>query len=177
MAAPASLGMIFLPSMEPLMPDGSNNVLLPLSLPTQKSLRSAVAHIIRDVQRDHGETDQCTADKLGVSIGTIRNARNESADLNAVTIARIGAVYGAGYVDPYHRLYGSIASPMQSSAADPLPDMARAVAMLCEMRCPRSDGGATETPKEQLDALPDLKRTRAALDAYISRIERLRLVA
>ena len=83
------------------MPADGNNVLLPIRLPTQKSLRSAVAHIIRDVQRDHSETDQCTADRLGVSIGTIRNARNESADLGAVTIARIGAVYGAAYVDPY----------------------------------------------------------------------------
>lgn len=162
---------------ERLVPETPSNVLLPLRLPTQKSLRSAVAHIIRDVQRDHGESDQCTADRLGVSIGTVRNARNESADLNAVTIARIGAVYGAHYVDPYHRLYGSVAAPIEASAADPLPDMARAVAMLCEMRCPRSEGGAIETPKEQLDALPDLKRTRAALDAYISRIEKLRLVA
>ena len=159
------------------MPDGPSNVLLPLRLPTQKSLRSAVAHIIRDVQRDHGETDQDTADRLGVSIGTVRNARNESADLNAVTIARIGAVYGAGYVDPYHRLYGSIAAPLQASGADPLPDMARAVAMICEMRSPDSDGGVIETPKERLDALPELKRARSALDAYIGQIERLRLVA
>jgi hypothetical protein len=164
-------------SMETLMPADGNNVLLPLQLPTQKSLRSAVAHIIRDVQRDHGETDQCTADRLGVSIGTIRNARNESADLGAVTIARIGAVYGAAYVDPYHRLYGSVAAPIEASGADPLPDLARSVAMICEMRSPSGEGGAIETPKEQLDALPDLKRTRAALDAYINRIEKLRLVA
>jgi hypothetical protein len=159
------------------MPDGSNNVLLPLAMPTQKSLRSAVAHIIRDVQRDHSETDQCTADRLGVSIGTIRNARNECADLNAVTIARIGAVYGAGYVDPYHRLYGSVAAPLEKGGADPLPDMARAVAMICEMRSPSGQGGAIETPKELLDALPELKRARSALDAYIGRVETLRLVA
>ena len=49
--------------------------------------------------------------------------------------------------------------------------------MICEMRSPSGEGGAIETPKEQLDALPDLKRTRAALDAYINRIEKLRLVA
>jgi len=159
------------------MPDGSNNVLLPMVLPTQSSLRGAVGNMIRDIQRDHSETDQDTADRLGVSKGTIVNARNGTTDLNALTIARVGAVYGAAYVDPYHRLYGSVAAPVAASMADPLPDMARAVAMLCEMRCPRGEGGAIETPKEQLDALPDLKRTRAALDAYISRIERLRLVA
>ena len=37
----------------------------------------AVANIIRDIQRDAHETDQCTADRIGVSIGTVRNARDE----------------------------------------------------------------------------------------------------
>jgi hypothetical protein len=159
------------------MASNAHNVLLPMRLPTQKTLRGAVAHIIRDVQRDHEETDQCTADRLGVSIGTIRNARNESADLNAVTIARIGAVYGAAYVDPYHRLYGATASPVDADGVDPLSDLARAVAMLCEMRSADSAGGAHETPKEQLDALPDMKRAHAALGAYIAGVEKLRLVA
>lgn len=159
------------------MPADGNNVLLPLRLPTQKSLRSAVAHIIRDVQRDHSETDQETADNLGVSVGTIRNARNENADLNAVTIARIGAHYGAGYVDPYHRLYGATASAVVPATEDPLCHLARAVSRICDMRCPDGPGGAAETPKELLDALPDLKRARASIDGMIARAERLRLVA
>lgn len=159
------------------MPDRSHNVLLPMSLPTQKSLRSAVAHIIRDVQRDASETDQCTADKLGISVGTLRNARNEQTDLNALTIAKIGAVYGPNYVNPYNRLYGGVAQAIEPSEHDPLPDLARSVAMLCDMRCPNGDGGSVETPKEMLDALPGLKRARASLDAYINRAEKLRIVA
>lgn len=154
-----------------------NNVLLPMQLPTQKSLRVAVAHIIRDVQRDHGETDQCTADRIGISVGTIRNARNENADLNAVTIARIGAFYGAHYVDPYHRLYGATANTIDRSGDDPLIHLAKAVATICEMRSPDGPGGIEETPKERLDALPTLRATRAALDSYIAQIEKLRLVA
>ena len=154
-----------------------NNVLLPMQLPTQKSLRGAVANIIRDIQRDCGETDQDTADRLGISIGTVRNARNESADLNALTIARIGAVYGAVYVNPYNALYGATATPVRPDTEDPLCHLARAVALICEMRSPDSDGGTVETPKELLDALPDMKRARAALDGLIARTEKLRLVA
>jgi len=164
-------------NMETLMPDGSTNVLLPLRLPTQKELRSAVANMIRDIQRERGETDQDTADRLGISIGTVRNARNESADLNALTIARIGAVYGADHVNPYNALYGATATRVCAPTEDPLCHMARAVSRMCDMRCPDGPGGATETPKELLDALPDMKRARAALDGLIARTERLRLVA
>jgi DNA-binding XRE family transcriptional regulator len=60
-----------------------NNVLLPIPLPTQSSLRRAVAGIIRGVQLDLDLTDEEMADEIGVSAGTIGNARNEKADLNA----------------------------------------------------------------------------------------------
>ena len=155
----------------------SHNVLLPMALPTQKLLRAAVASIIRDVQREHHETDQCTADKLGVSIGTVRNARDEKADLNALTIAKIGVAYGPQALNPYNALYGATAQAVDPAAADPLAHLAKAVSTLCDMRCVNSEGGAHETPKEKLDALPALKAARASMDAYIVSIERLRLVA
>lgn len=153
------------------------NVLLPIALPTQSSLRSAVANMIRDIQRDHRETDQDTADKLGVSKGTIVNARNGTTDLNALTIARIGAVYGASYVNPYNSLYGATATAVQKAATDPLCHLAKAVSSICDMRCPNGPGGAIEMPKEKMDALPTLRAARASLDSYIAGIERLRLVA
>ncbi len=159
------------------MASRANNVLLPMMLPTQSSLRSAVSNIIRDIQRDHGETDQDTADQLGVSKGTIVNARNGTTDLNALTIARIGAVYGPHYVDPYNGLYGATATPVQKATDDPLCHLARAVSTICDMRCPDGPGGAVELPKEKLDALPALRAARASLDSYIAGIERLRLVA
>jgi hypothetical protein len=159
------------------MPTEAVSVLLPMRLPTQKLLRAAVAHIIRDVQRDHNETDQCTADRLGVSIGTVRSARNEASDLNAVTIARIGAVYGAHYVDPYHRLYGATASVVQREGQDPLIHLAKAVSTICEMRSPDSPGGVSETPQELLSALPVFRAAIAALTAHVGQIERLRAVA
>jgi len=159
------------------MPADGTNVLLPMAMPTQSALRSAVGNMIRDIQRDHRETDQDTADRLGVSKGTIVNARNGMTDLNALTIARVGAVYGASYVNPYNALYGATATAVRAETEDPLCHMARAVSRICDMRCPDGPGGATETPKELLDALPDLKRARAALDGLIARTEKLRLVA
>lgn len=155
----------------------AHNVLLPLSLPTQKSLRGAVANIIRDIQRDFSETDQETADHLGISIGTIRNARNGDTDLNAVSIARIGARYGAQYIDPYHALYGARAASIEIMKSDPLPALAEAVATICQNRSHHSEGGMSETPKERLDSLPKLKAAARELTAYISSIEQLRAVA
>lgn len=133
--------------------------------------------MIRDIQRDFSETDQDTADALGISIGTVRNARNEMADLGAVTIARIGHKYGAHYVDPYHRLYGACAQSLQVSQTDPLAPLAEAVAVICRNRSHDSDGGRMETPKEQLDALPALKSAARELTAYIASIESLRVAA
>jgi hypothetical protein len=86
-------------------------------------------------------------------------------------------VYGAGYVDPYNALYGATANTINRAGEDPLMHLAKAVATICEMRSPDGPGGITETPKEQLDALPTLRATRAALDSYIAQVEKLRLVA
>lgn len=159
------------------MPNKPRNVMLPFQMPSTKSLRGAVATMIRDIQRDFGETDQDTADALGISIGTVRNARNETADLGAVTIARIGHKYGAHYVDPYHRLYGACAQTLQMSKSDPLAPLAESVATLCRIRSQYSEGGRLETPKEQLDALPILKNAARELTAYIASIESLRVAA
>ena len=143
------------------------NVLLPMAMPTQKALRAAIAQIIRDVQASHGDGDQCTADKLGISIGTVRNARNETADLNALTIARIGVVYGAEAVAPYNALYGATAHGIAAHDAAPLAELADALAALT-----RAAG-----PKARFDALPALREASAALDGYILSLDRWRLAA
>lgn len=146
---------------------GAHNVLLPFSLPTQSSLRSAVANIIRDVQLKNEETDVETAEKLGVSAGTIANARNKKADLSALTIAKIGTVYGIEAVAPYHALYGASAHGVAASDAAPLAELADAMAALT-----RSPG-----PKARLDALPVLKTAAEALNAYLMSVERWRTAA
>lgn len=149
------------------MPDFGHTVLLPLMLPTQKQLRGAVAAIIRDIQNQYGETDQCTADRLGISIGTIRNARNETTDLNALTIARIGAIYGAEAVAPYNALYGATAHGIAASDAAPLSQLSEA---LCALH--KANG-----PKARLDTLPTLKDAHKAIGAYIMSIEQWRVAS
>lgn len=149
------------------MADSARNVLLPLMLPTQKQLRAAVAAIIRDIQHRHGESDQCTADRVGISVGTIRNARDEKTDLNALSIAKIGAIYGADAVAPYNALYGATAHGVAASDAAPLTEMADALAAL--MRA----GG----PKARLDALPTLRAALDAMGAYVVTLERWKIAA
>jgi hypothetical protein len=164
--------------MERLMTDKPRNVLFKIGLPTQSSLRAAIANILRDVQRDFEECDQKTCERIHVSVGTIANARNCKTDLNATTIARIGFVYGASYVDPYHRLYGATATITEyADKVDPLASLAESVSILCKMRDPKGDGGTNETPKELLDALPKLKAAARDLTSYISSIEKLRIAA
>ena len=149
------------------MPDRTPNVMLPLSLPTQKELRAAVGNILRHVQHRYGETDQCTADRLGVSIGTVRNARDEKTDLNALTIAKIGAIYGADAVAPYNALYGATAHGVAAQDAAPLSLIADAMAALC----------SADSPKARLDALPALKDASEALAGYIVTLERWKIAA
>jgi len=97
----------------------SSNVLLPFGLPDTKSLRRAAANILRDIQRDNEETDQCTADKLGVSVGTIRNIRNEMGDISSLTLAKIGRVYGEAALKPYEALYAGPADDGDSAPCTP----------------------------------------------------------
>lgn len=153
--------------MVSIMAKNSHNVFLPMQLPTQKSLRAAVAQIIRDIQASAHETDQCTADKLGISIGTVRNARDEKTDLNALTIARIGAIYGADAVSPYNALYGATAHGIASHDAAPLAELASALAALT----------GADSPKARFDTLPALKDAAEALDGYILSLERWRNAA
>jgi transcriptional regulator with XRE-family HTH domain len=150
-----------------------NNVLLPIPLPTQSSLRRAVAGIIRGVQLDLDLTDEEMADEIGVSAGTIGNARNEKADLNAATIARIGHRYGVERLDPYAALYGARNVPIQAEDADALPSLSGAVHRLAVAQSPASPGGAAVNHTELLDMLPELRAAQQALNALICRAERI----
>lgn len=151
----------------------SHSVLLPIALPTQSSLRHAVAGIIRAVQLDHKLTDEEMADAIGVSAGTIANARNEKSDLNAATIARIGHRYGAERLDPYAALYGARNVPLDAEAGDALPSLSGAVHRLAVAQSPTSKGGPALVHDELLDMLPELREAQRAINALICRAERI----
>jgi transcriptional regulator with XRE-family HTH domain len=148
-----------------------NKVLLPMALPTRKSLRAAVAKIIRRVQLERGLTDEQFADEIDVSVGTVRNARNEQADLNAGTIARIGARFGSESLDPYARLYGARHVPLDAAETDALPSLSAAVHRLAVAQSPNSPGGPALLHPELLDMLPELREAQRAINALICRAE------
>lgn len=155
------------------MPDDRKNVLLPIPMPTQSSLRSAVAGIIRGIQLDCGLTDEQMADEIGVSAGTVGNARNEKADLNAATIARIGHRYGVERLDPYAALYGARNVPLTVEEADALPSLTGAVHRLAIAQSPTSKGGPAVLHDELLVMLPVLREAQKAINALICRAERI----
>lgn len=150
-----------------------NNVLLPIALPTQKNLRGAVSKIICGVQHDMDLTDEELADELGISVGTVRNARNKLTDLNATTIAKIGAKWGPERLDPYSALWGARNVPLEYDDADALPSMSAAVHRLAVAQSPSSPGGTALLHNELLDMLPDLRAAQARINALIVRAERL----
>ncbi len=49
--------------------------------------REAVATIVRRIQKAHGLSDSQLAERIGCSAGTVKNARNEASNLDAVTLA------------------------------------------------------------------------------------------
>jgi hypothetical protein len=56
--------------------------------------RSAVSKIINEIQAETGLDDEHLAERLGVSEGTVANARNRRGNLDPVTMLNLGALFG-----------------------------------------------------------------------------------
>lgn len=89
----------------------SNNVMQRGVALTQTSMLAAVASIVAGIQLDLCESDQDTADRLGVSAGTIGNARNRKGSLAMLTVMKIGEVYGLDRLAPLFHLIGGKLAP------------------------------------------------------------------
>ena len=149
-----------------------NNVLRLNAREETEKYRTAISDIIGNVQRDYKLTDIELSDAIDVSVGTIANARNKRADLNAVYLKRIGQLYGVSYLDPYARLSGGRFVPIEPQAgADVLPFLTMASHQIASARSPDSEGGVSETLREQLNMLPDLRKLYRELGAVIAGIE------
>ncbi len=153
------------------MPQGSN-VLRVNAVEEQEDYRNAVAEILRTVQNDHNVTLLEIASAIDVSLGTISNAANKKADLNAVFLNRIGRHYGVHHLDPYAALAGGqMIARQHEYSGDILPTLTHVAHLKALHRSPSSDGGIVETLREQLQQLGDLRRLRREIDAEISQIE------
>ena len=150
----------------------SRNVLRVNGVEEQADYREAVAQILRDIQTDHKVTLREVAETIDVSLGTISNAANKQADLNPIYLKRLGKVFGAHHLDPYVALAGGrVVARQHESEGDVLPFLTMASHRVASARCPTSPAGAVETLREQLEYLPDLRRTYRELGALICRIE------
>lgn len=144
----------------------------------QADYRKAVAEVLRNIQADHDVTLQEIADTIDVSLGTVSNAANKKGVLNPIYLNRLGKAYGVHHLDPYARLAGGrMVAVEQTSDGDVLPVLSLASYRVAQARAPSSPGGVSETLREQLDYLPDLRRLRREVEALICRIEQRKDVA
>lgn len=153
------------------------NVLPRRSRPTTKSYRDAVKRIVSTVQSQHALTDGEMAERLGCSVGTVRNARNEAGNLDGVTLANIEYEFGPSALDPFVALGGSRCVPLATGNSDGVNasmEISEALHLLIAAQSPASEGGVRITPNELTRILPHLRDARQALDMLI---EQARFVA
>lgn len=143
----------------------------------QAAYRRAICEIVRDIQREHTHNGKPLdlidiAESIGVSLGTISNAVNMKTDLNAIYLARLGTVYGGGFLNPYLNLVGIQAAPLDGSlTSDVLPTLMALAHKIASARDPEGPGGVTEVPQEKKAYLPELKRVNRRTGTLIKEIE------
>jgi DNA-binding XRE family transcriptional regulator len=157
-----------------VMHERAHNVLLFDRLPTRNELRAAIAKVIRRIQAEHGETDEMTAQSVGVSVGTIANARNEKTDLNAVTIASIGKRYGPDALDPYTKLFGARAIPLE---ADEITNVVPMLASVLHKLTSATSPFGKLNHKEIAAILPDVRAAMRGLVAISTRADEIGIAA
>lgn len=133
--------------------------------------RSAVATIIRDIQRDLQKSLIDIAEDCGVSLGTISNAVNEKTGLSATYLFKLGAVYGPAFLNPCFALMGAQAAPLTAATKDVLPLLTMAAHTLACARDPEGLGGVVEVPQEKSAMLKAFKPLHRELSGQIAHIE------
>lgn len=137
----------------------------------ENAYRSAVATIIRDIQRDYGKSLIDIAEDCGVSLGTISNAVNEKTGLSATYLLKLGAVYGPAFLNPCFALMGAQAAPLNAATKDVLPLLTMAAHTLACARDPEGPGGVVEVPQEKSAMLKPFKSLHRELGGQIAHIE------
>lgn len=142
----------------------SKQVMLPFAaLPTTEGVRTAIANVIRDIQRDFDLTDLQLAAKIEVHVNTIQRARNKAATMDSETLNKLGAAFGPAAMQPIKALWG--VGCQHDDCELPTAELSDAVSALT-----RAKG-----LKGELDALPTVKAAIAAAQAYVAALERKRL--
>lgn len=138
----------------------------------QADYMEAVSEVIRRVLTEQGETIIGIAERINVTSVTISNAFNKKSCLSPVYLKRLGKAYGPHTLDPYLKLIGARAVPLEiSMQRDVLPFVGRVNLKIAQARSPESPGGIREIHTEKADYLPDLRSLRKELDVMICQIE------
>lgn len=142
-------------------------------LPSTRSYRAAVKAIVSAVQRRPDLNDVELADRLGCSASTVRNAKHEHANLDAVTLASMEHRFGPGTLDPFLALGGSRAAPLADRLPDidPVLDIVAALHRLIAAQHSSSEHGYLITSQELLAILHELRDARIAFDTLIALAE------
>jgi hypothetical protein len=138
---------------------------------SENAYRSAVATIIRDIQRHYDKSLIDIAEDCQVSLGTISNAVNEKTGLSATYLLKLGAVYGPAFLNPCFALMGAQAAPLEPATKDVLPLLTMAAHTLACARDPESPGGTAEVPQERSAMLKPFKALHRELGGQIAHIE------
>lgn len=134
--------------------------------------RCAVETIIRDIQRATEDTLIDIAENIGASLGTISNAVNRKADLNATYLARLGQYYGSAFLNPYLAMFGAQAAPIKRKPErDILPIVTKVAHKIALARDPEGPGGSVEVPQEKRGYLHDLKELQHTTGCLIAEVE------
>src|SRR5690606_15426484 len=138
--------------------------------------RSAVARIILNIQSESHKTYVEIAEDIDVSVGTISNAANKKADLNAVYLQRLQRRYGAHTLDPLLALNGCRAVPIEAADDDELlPDILLAAHKLSVAMSPKSPGGIRVIHSELLDAEQVIAKAMRGLSGLLVRANSIRM--
>ncbi|WP_334185657.1 XRE family transcriptional regulator [Novosphingobium sp.] len=143
---------------------------------SSEDYRQAVATIIRNLQKHEDLSDSQMAERLGCSVGTIRNAKGRATSLDPLILARIERTFGPGAIDPFLALGQVRAVPLPSARMpmDPVLAIVEALHSIVEVQAVDSEGGARITGKELRRIIEELRHGRTALDALIARAEAIR---
>lgn len=155
------------------MSETTRNVLRVNSVEEQAAYRSAISRIIGNIMRDHDCTMVDIAENIDVSVGTVSNAFNKKASLDAIYLKRLGQRYGAHYATPYTALFGGRVNAIDNEDINPLPSLTASVHRIALAQSPESDGGTALTHRELLDMEADLRAAQRAIGHLLAKCGRL----
>jgi hypothetical protein len=133
--------------------------------PSENALRDAFAAGLARVQGP--ASDQDAADRLGWSIGTVRNCRNRTNSLSAKLISDAYHHAGADFIGPFLALHGARAVPLASvcdTDAGTHCALAKLAVKIAVALDDASHGGKHITPREARDMLDELDTFQAHMD-------------